>query len=1701
MFRKLIFLTSFVLVLGLVSINVTLGDVLEIPVAAASDDAEEGVWEGSEGVMEGFTSTDLELPYEGALSDNEPQVVGVRFVDVQIPKGSTIISAYVQFDADDINNDYHIPEVHLLIDGELSPNPVTFDDTPYNITSRPRTAAVVEWDPAQWMETHLRSADEATSDISSIIQEIVNQDGWAGGNALVLFFRDNPANPSAGIREAESFDGAGDNVERRPTLHVEFEAGAAPAGGQGVDGMVLIEYWNNIGGTALSDLYGNANYPDNPDEQDILTLLDRPYDRPAPNNDNYGARIRGYLLPPETGDYNFWIASDDASEFLLSTDEDPANVVRIAWIDGWCNAYDWDNTGGSDNPNQASAAPVTLEAGKKYYIEIGLKEGGGGDGVAVAWQGPGIADRAVIAGDYLSSVALPASVLTASNPNPADGAVDADTTSLEWTAGPTAVSHKVYFSADDTIDESELAAETEFALAAPAMEPGMTYYWRVDEVDADGNVFEGALWSFSTLPLEAHFPNPEDGATGIESGATLSWTAGKGVIMHDVYFGTDEAAVAAADMTTFKGKVMDASFDPGPLELFTTYYWRIDEFSVTGINAGPVWSFSTPEYVVIDSGETTLDYDNSAEPYVSEAAWDTPADLTFGGVSVLSLRFHGGTGPEGSVSLDEATGTYSITGSGADVWGSSDQFHYGYRELTGDGEIVARVVDNGTGSNNWAKGGVMIRETLDANSKHMIAALTGSEGGGIAFQGRPETGGNSMSYHGDITASPPYWVKLTREGNTITAYCSADGVEWTLFTDTSPDGAITNPIDVEMADPVLIGLFVTSHQAGELRTYTFDNVSIAGSISDTDMSTDIGIPFNTPEPVYVALEDATGAVATIAHPYAEATMIDAWRDWTIPLSEFAGVDPANAAKFYFGVGDGEPGGHGSVQIADIRVVHPDMTAAIASWEAAAASAAPGFIATNIADGLYDIGAFSGDITYEFAVRSNPDETEASMCLIGRRQFGDTQAGLKYEQWNNTGTYGATLFGVVDLDFGIATNPGVDTHLVFVSSEDAGTTALYVDGVYQASVDSAITLFGNVGIGYGAQGADGSDFFDNFDGDIFGVAIYDAALSDEEIAAHSDAFFAPVSDVTVSSDIVKGIPDDGDWPGGEHPALAIDDNTGTKYLHFKGDFEPDPGTGGSGIKITPLDGPSNVTGLSFTTANDVPGRDPIAFELSGSNVGIDGPYTLIASGDIVDFAGEAEWPRFTKNETAITFDNPKIYSHYQIIFTAIRGPVGGSVNSMQIAEVELLGVPAADAPTIADIAWVSYHGADDEPHADAAAVGFTKAPDIEYTDLLKVNGYNVVRVLTSQTPDVEFLNTMDLVIISRTASSGHYSGSGATLWNSVTAPMINLNGYTLRSSRLGFTDGTDMPDTTGDIRLTVTDPTHPIFAGIALTDGVMDNLYAEGAVPLPTDGTISRGISINNNNIDDEGTVLATVAEVSADTGPVGGMIIAEWPAGATMENSSGSPTDVLGGPRLVFLTGSREPSGVTGGQAAALYDLYPDGERMFLNAVAYMINPPEPVEAVNLLANGGFEDGVPDPWSTYGDATLEVVQELAGAAVPEAPIEGGSCLHVVVGSAGANFWDAGLQHAGHVFEAGKSYTLSAYLKAKEGTMNINFKPELGADPWTGYGSQEYTMTDTWAEYTVNTGVIDANVDPATITFHIAYAPGEFWVDDVRFTED
>jgi hypothetical protein len=267
-----------------------------------------------------------------------------------------------------------------------------------------------------------------------------------------------------------------------------------------------------------------------------------------------------------------------------------------------------------------------------------------------------------------------------------------------------------------------------------------------------------------------------------------------------------------------------------------------------------------------------------------------------------------------------------------------------------------------------------------------------------------------------------------------------------------------------------------------------------------------------------------------------------------------------------------------------------------------------------------------------------------------------------------------------------------------------------------------------------------------------------------------------------------------------------------------------------------------------------------------------------------------------------------------------------------------------------VAWVSFHTTD-AATANAATAGFVDAPDKGYTDLLTAYGYEVTRVLQSGTPDVNLLNSMDLVIISRSVASGSFQNANADNWNTqITAPIMNLNGYTIRKNRLGFMTGDTIPDTTGDIKLKALDPTHPIFAGIALTNGIMmTNNYA-GICTYPDEVTVARGISIVTEAPNAEGTVLATVSQASAATGPTGATVIAEWLPGATLTHDGGAGTNVLAGRRLIFLTGSREASGKNS-EGTGMIDLGPDGIQMFLNAVAYMMAPlPIPV------VNASFEE-------------------------------------------------------------------------------------------------------------------------------------------------
>ncbi|MGL1888879.1 MAG: cellulase family glycosylhydrolase [Reichenbachiella sp.] len=158
----------------------------------------------------------------------------------------------------------------------------------------------------------------------------------------------------------------------------------------GGSGSILREYWSNITGTGISDLTGNTNYPNNPSGSDQITTFEGPINWA----NNYGSRIRGYVHPPVSGSYTFWISGDDNTDLYLSTNDNKANAERVAYVSGWTSSQQWDKF-------TTQAVTVNLVSGQKYYIEVLHKEGTGGDNVAVAWQGPGIS-QSVIDGVYLS---------------------------------------------------------------------------------------------------------------------------------------------------------------------------------------------------------------------------------------------------------------------------------------------------------------------------------------------------------------------------------------------------------------------------------------------------------------------------------------------------------------------------------------------------------------------------------------------------------------------------------------------------------------------------------------------------------------------------------------------------------------------------------------------------------------------------------------------------------------------------------------------------------------------------------------------------------------------------------------------------------------------------------------------------------------------------------------------------------------------------------------------------------------------------------------------------------------------------------------------------------------------------------------------------------------------------------------------------
>ncbi len=249
----------------------------------------------------------------------------------------------------------------------------------------------------------------------------------------------------------------------------------------------------------------------------------------------------------------------------------------------------------------------------------------------------------------------------AKDPVPEDGAIHPETwASLSWSPGAYAVSHDVYFS--DNLADVEAGSETAFqgnqaadylVVGFPGMPypdglvNGRTYYWRVDEVnDTDPNSpWKGNVWSFMVPPKTAYLPNPADGAESVYVDGRLRWTAGYGAKLHTVYFGDNFDDVNNATGGLPQGTTV---YNPGPLKMATTYYWRVDEFDIVETHKGDVWSFITEGAVSNPNpAKGAVDVSQTAVLSWSPGVFGTSHQLYFGtDAGSLELKSSGNLGSE-----------------------------------------------------------------------------------------------------------------------------------------------------------------------------------------------------------------------------------------------------------------------------------------------------------------------------------------------------------------------------------------------------------------------------------------------------------------------------------------------------------------------------------------------------------------------------------------------------------------------------------------------------------------------------------------------------------------------------------------------------------------------------------------------------------------------------------------------------------------------------------------------------------------------------------------------------------------------------------------------------------------------------------------------------------------------------------------------
>ncbi len=331
-------------------------------------------------------------------------------------------------------------------------------------------------------------------------------------------------------------------------------------------GVAKFSYWGNItGGTSVDLLTGDPRFPATPDLVIGVLGLDSRYAFPDDSHENYGATIEGLLTPTDSGNYTFFLRSDDASEFWLSTDGTAGKLVKIAEQTGCCNAFT--EPDGSGGPAYTST-PIALKAGTSYFFQLLYKEGGGGDYGQVAWRKDGdttpAASLTPIPGKYLSvttPVPVPAAgVYTTQTPAPkAKGVSPGTAVSIVHVDGnkPWATNNVSLVVDGDPVKATltKVGSTMTIAYKLPGLLPSKTTHTiGVTHPDPAGAATTDT-WSFTTAAYQGAVTDIVNGHQGL--------LAGNASLTPDAGGHTGKAGDLAVDLTTKNGSwvdVYDATF-------------------------------------------------------------------------------------------------------------------------------------------------------------------------------------------------------------------------------------------------------------------------------------------------------------------------------------------------------------------------------------------------------------------------------------------------------------------------------------------------------------------------------------------------------------------------------------------------------------------------------------------------------------------------------------------------------------------------------------------------------------------------------------------------------------------------------------------------------------------------------------------------------------------------------------------------------------------------------------------------------------------------------------------------------------------------------------------------------------------------------------------------------------------------------------